>query len=116
MTDPLGAPEIRDDEFEPALIAHVAERIPHVYRRLLDEPAALAPGYTNVVTLHALREAMDTSRDLLNAALRHLDASGVAELSEADEPTDDDRAAAVWIVAGLEPDEQYWAHHIALID
>lgn len=110
-------PQIDDRRFSADSIEIVANQIHQTYCLLLAEPTALAPGHDDVITLHALRNAiLATPRELLDAALRHLDESLTAEITSADDPTPEDHAAAVWITPP-EPDDDLaeWAHHLGWI-
>lgn len=97
-------------------VRKAAEQIRQAYHALLAQPEALAPGYDEVVTLHALRACLPLiPRGVTDAALRYLDHHLIAEVSEAADPTPQDEAAAVWTSWGPEEDEQGWQHHFALV-
>jgi len=97
-------------------VRRAAEQAIRAHGGLLEQPEALAPGYDQVVTLHALRATLPLiPRELIDAALRYLDHHQRAEVSEADDPTPQDEAAAVWTCWGPEDDEEGWQHHFALI-
>jgi hypothetical protein len=105
-----------DAAFETDDVRRTAEQILRAFGDLLEHPEALVPGYDDVITLFALRAALpEIPRDLMDAALRHLDHHLMAEVSEADDPTEEDKLAAVWTTWGPDDDEQGWQHHFGLI-